>query len=194
MSELTTLRSAKATDFEYVDVLGHGCAGVVLRARCKLGGLTKSYAVKIIYSYLSVTKDLIEKQRVEFELLESLSSPHVVKCWCHFEDALPASVKPLIPAETWDLMCERGAAPQTLFAVFDLYPQTLRTFRLQWGDVMPRLPFTNIAVAILNAFVFLEESNVLHRDVKDDNVMVVVEGDTTGIRLCDFGDAVRVVR
>lgn len=83
----------------------------------------------------------------------------------------------------------------TMFALFDYHPLSLkdwlRGFRVDGPAVLPLAVFVPKALQVMRALRVLELRNVLHRDVKPDNLLVQQDG---YVCLCDFGEAYFMVR
>jgi serine/threonine protein kinase len=75
--------------------------------------------------------------------------------------------------------------------------QTLLTFlnnRLLSGSVVPISTIQQVLQGLLSALVYLQAYGVLHRDIKEDNCLIIEEGGVVVAKLIDFGLAKRFDR
>lgn len=148
-------------DFEILETLGRGSVGVVRHARRRSDGI--EVALKMVPSQKS------EVVAVEYALLKSLNHPYIVKCygWTCMKS---------IACELLLLEYFEGRSLQKLA------PEVHRT-----GEVTSHVIF----MALLSAVAFLHDHDVIHRDIKADNVLV--SEDFSDIRLIDFNTSRRLV-
>jgi serine/threonine protein kinase len=192
--------TADATSFAFVKLLGLGSFGAVLLARCSLEFHpfpTKLYAVKMMYNF----ENLITHRRRnlylrEFALLAGLDPhPRIVKIWCRFDSEVPDSVLGMLPADTRDLMTKDEFGQQrlrisTTFAVFEYHPRNVLAWRKTQPPILPFASFYPLAIQLLAGLRYLEASNIQHRDLKMDNLLLKSDD---SICICDFSEAVRLV-
>ena len=200
LSELMSLATAEATDFEYLRFVAQGCNAIVVEARCTKPGHPfpgKLYAIKVIYNMHGLTgQRMRELNRHEFEMLRDLwSLPTVVRLWRCFVAKIPPELQVLFPDDTADLIWGDGAAAaeqraQTWFAVFDAHATDLARFRTIGPPVMDFPVFITLAKSVCQALLDLRMRGILHRDVKLNNFLRKADGT---VCLCDFGEAQRVV-
>jgi serine/threonine protein kinase len=146
-------------DFEILETLGRGSIGVVRRARRRSDGL--AVALKISQSR---TCELVA---VEYALLKSLDHPYIIKCYDR------------ISLESMD--CE--------VLVFEHFEgSTLQKLSTKVHEADEDTPH-RIFLALLSAVAFLHEKDIIHRDIKADNVLV--SQDLSDLRLIDFNTSRR---
>lgn len=75
--------------------------------------------------------------------------------------------------------------------MFDYHPHNLLEWRKAGPAVLPYPVFARLAAQLFDAAGFLHSINVLHRDMKLDNVLVSEAGDAV---LSDLGEALVLVR
>ncbi len=117
------------------------------------------YALKSIHLSRVSNDDYVNELKNEIEILKNLDHPHIVR-----------------PIETFEYRRE-------LFVVMEL---------CSGGDLYSRDPYTEeqaarIISSILSAISFMHERNVIHRDIKYENVMFANPSPTAEVKLIDFG-------
>ena len=80
-----------------------------------------------------------------------------------------------------DVGVEQGLA----YFAMELHPASLRT-RLEQHPMLPEPEAVQIAVGVARALAFAHERNVIHRDIKPDNILLAEDGRPV---LTDFGIA-----
>ncbi len=78
-----------------------------------------------------------------------------------------------------------------MYGIFDAYPRTLKDVLGDYEGPLPAAMFYRLASNILVGLMFLDEHNIVHWDVKSDNVMVSPDGVAY---VTDLGEALRFVR
>jgi len=152
-------------DYETLEVLGQGVMAVVRRARSRSKGTEA--ALKTVR--LSDGEDgLLPFARAEFELLRSLRHPNILRAYDFY------------------------ATPHFATIVLELFPgPTLakavrETGRKQLEEEEARIVFA----MLLGVVAYLHEHDVVHRDIKSENVLV--SRDLCDLRLIDFNTAQKV--
>lgn len=190
--EVEVMQRAKISDFEFVDCFASGQVGAVFHARCTLAGHPfphKLYAIKMVYALAEIPPRVRRKLLYEFDMLALIAPdghPRVVRQ--HFSEncVVPAAVLRVLPADTADMM---QATLPTVFGVFDAMEDNLELYLAH--RTPPFTEFSHIARDLLEAAIFLDAHDVIHRDLKLDNILVKSDG---CLCLCDFGEAIVVVR
>jgi len=118
-----------------------------------------TYALKSIHLNRVTDKIFIDELRNEIEILKSLDHPHIVR-----------------PIESF-------IHRHQLFIVMEL---------CDGGDLYSRDPYTEedaarIVGSIVNAVSYMHRRNIVHRDLKYENILFVNESPRAEIKLIDFG-------
>lgn len=145
--------------YELTDEIGRGGMGVVYRAQDPV--LHREVAVKMIPP-AQLTAKSEERFRREAQLVAGMDHPGIVPIhdFGHHEGAL-FFVMPLVRGT---LLSERIAARD-----------------LTLGEIL------EIGIQVAEALEYSHQRDVLHRDVKPNNLMVVGEGGAMRVRVMDFG-------
>ena len=117
------------------------------------------FAMKSIHYKLIQDQTFIDELRNEISMLKTLDHPHIVRVH-----------------ETFDY-------GRQLFVVMEV---------CTGGDLYARDPYTEpqaarIVAAVLSAVSFMHAHNIIHRDLKYENILFVNEMPTAEIKLIDFG-------
>ncbi|MEZ0228404.1 MAG: protein kinase [Planctomycetota bacterium] len=137
--------------------LGEGATSAVFTARGEDG---QEVAVKVLRTAASLSEDDQLRFLREAEIAETLSHPNVVATLGH------------------------GRAGPHLYMILELVPgETIKT-RLKRMGRIPVLEALGIARQIASALEYARTRDIVHRDVKPDNVIV---GDDGVAKLLDFG-------
>ena len=113
-----------------------------------------------------------------------------------FTDDIPDTVLAMLPtavaeAVSLDEYGVRRHRVVTMFGVFEHYPGTLFGLRRAGPKVLEWRAFHPQALGLTEGELHLDAHNVLHRDVKMDNVLVAEDG---RLVVCDLGEALQLVR
>jgi serine/threonine protein kinase len=121
----------------------------------------KSFAVKVLKPRYAADPAFESRFRQEAAFAADLKHPNII----HIEDV--------------------GAEEGFAYFAMDLYPASLNA-RLA-GDVqLPEPEAVDIAIGVAQALAFAHERNVIHRDIKPDNILLTAQGQPV---LTDFGIA-----
>ena len=153
----------KMAGFKLNGLLGEGTSGIVFRG-VKDGN---TYAVKI-FKFVLVTEnrklELKERFIREARFLAENSHPHIVKVYEHgiSDSGIPYLVMDLING------------------------RTLKRF-IQEEKKLDREQSMDIVRQVADAIGFIHKKNIIHRDVKPENVMIVNRNGKKHVILTDFG-------
>lgn len=151
--------------YQLLERLGSGAMGEVWRALDRTTG--EHVAAKLLRESYIYDADIVTRFVRERSLLMNLQHPGIVR--------------------VRDLVVEGDQ----LGIVMDLIPgRDLRALLKAVGTLSAR-DAVSVTCAVLDAIAAAHAANILHRDIKPDNVLLVggVPGDGTGVRLSDFGIA-----
>ncbi|HVT65733.1 MAG TPA: serine/threonine-protein kinase [Mycobacteriales bacterium] len=156
--DLGALRSALPS-YDVGAVLGRGAWGTVVEARHR--GLNRSVAIKWLRPELVDDEDARSRFNAEAQVLAALDHPHVVRVYDYVEiNDVCALVMERLPGGTIADRARLGPLP----------PQTACAYTL----------------AALHGLEHAHHHDVLHRDVKPENLMLAGDG---RLRVTDFGIA-----
>ena len=147
---------------ESTTLLGEGSYGQVRKCN-RIGNENKFYAVKsyIKSKYLD-NKVQIQLQRDEVNILRQLDHPNVMKIWGIFEDDKEVKI------------------------VSDCYYGGNLYKRLEKGSLDYRETLEVIR-RILKGLAYLETKNIVHRDIKTQNIVFKYEDGSFDLAIVDFG-------
>jgi serine/threonine-protein kinase len=151
-----------ADKYELLDVVGSGAMGIIYKARHLI--LDKIVAIKVLHTNTADTNLIMRFQR-EAKAASSLNHINVITVY------------------DFGVHCE--SAP---YMVMDyLQGQTLAEFIEERGQVSLRETL-DIAEQILSALAHAQKKNILHRDLKPGNIMILEEeGEPRLVKILDFG-------
>lgn len=149
-----------ANRYDILDLIGAGGMGAVYRARDR--ELDELVALKVIRSDLANDDAIIERFRREVKLARRVTHANV--------------------ARTFEL----GHADGVMFCTMELVEGESLTRRLRRPPRMPVAEAVSIACAVCDALAAAHAVDVIHRDIKPDNVLIARGG---RIVLADFGIA-----
>jgi len=160
-SEAVPIEGQRVGPYRLLEEIGRGGTGTVYRAERADGAFEQSVAVKLLRRGLD-TEDILQRFRAERQILASLNHPNIARLLDGgaTDDGRPYLVMELIEGLPITEHCDRHR-----LSVED----RLRLFR-------------NVAHAVQYA----HERQVVHRDLKPNNIMVTEEGVA---KLLDFGIA-----
>jgi serine/threonine-protein kinase len=149
--------------FRLEGVLGRGAAGTVYLAKDEV--LDEVVALKVLAPTLASQPEFRARFRAESITLASLSHPNVVRVHDYFEDEAGAY-----------LVMDRVDGP------------SLRQLLAAYGHLAPEQA-CGVLGGALSGLAFAHEKGLLHGDVKPENVLVDMAGDS---KLTDFGQAIPI--
>ena len=128
------------------DMLGRGGMGVVFKAFDQL--LDRTVAIKMLAVEIAKRRDLTERFEREGRAVAAISHPNIVELFdVGASDGLPYAVMEYLDGELLDARLKRGA--------------------MDAGEVR------RIGAQIADALATAHEANVVHRDLKPHNIMLV---------------------
>lgn len=144
--------------YTLAELLGQGGFGWVYSATREDG---KSFAIKVLKPRYAADPAFESRFRQEAAFAGGLEHPNII----HIEDV--------------------GAQEGLAYFAMDLYPDTLNA-RLGREGSIPEGDAVAIAIGVAQALAFAHERNVIHRDIKPDNILLAADGRPV---LTDFGIA-----
>ena len=152
--------------YEIVGTLGHGAMATVFRARdTQLG---RDVAIKVMSMVHAARGGASERFRREAHAVAALKHPAIV--------------------EIYDFVSATEDQPSYIVVELIQGP-TLRTLlEERGGRFLPEIAAL-IALPLAEALAAAHEHGVIHRDVKPDNVMIEISGESSRVVLTDFGVA-----
>lgn len=145
--------------YQLLDIIAHSGMATVFRAR----DLENDRPVALKVPYLQYASDIVFHQRFVREEHIGLSLDH------------PSIIKTFRPEKR-----------SRLYLVMELVEGELLSIRLQRERRFPIQTALEFAIQIADVLVYLHDRNVVHRDLKPDNIMILPTGK---IKLMDFGIA-----
>ena len=146
--------------YEIIEEVGKGGMAVVYKAKCLL--LNRIVAVKVLRNELEESEDFLRRFNTEAQAAASLSNQNIMS--------------------VYDVGKENGAHYIVMEYIegVTLKEYIRRTGKLSWQESL------KIAVEISNGLSAAHSNNIVHRDIKPQNIMVT---DTGAIKVADFGIA-----
>ena len=146
--------------YEVLSKLGSGGMADVFLANDRL--LDRQVALKILSSRYANDEQFIERFRREASSAASLNHPNIVQIY------------------------DRGEAEGTYYIAMEyLEGRSLKEIIVKYAPLSPEL-VTSVSVQILEALRFAHRRDVIHRDIKPQNIIVDSEG---RVKVTDFGIA-----
>ncbi|CAO1626445.1 unnamed protein product [Sympodiomycopsis kandeliae] len=153
----------KKKQYEFKKTLGEGTFGIVRSAVWKKADPPIGVAVKVISKKILKGHDEIVKG--EMDVLKGLDQPHVVKFLDWFESK-----------DKYYLVFEEATGGE-------LFERILSRGRFTELDACGTIR------AVLSAIQYLHHHNIVHRDVKPENILYRTEAEDANVVLVDFGIA-----
>ncbi|MGH9842453.1 MAG: protein kinase domain-containing protein, partial [Blastocatellia bacterium] len=145
------------------EIVGSGGMGAVYRAKHEFGGY--DVAVKVLHSNLAADQDMVEYFFEEARKTASLRHPHIVRIM--------------------DVGRENGRA----FLVMEWLDGKTLEEELKEKKALPLGRVAHLLEEIAEAIEYAHDRNVIHRDLKPGNIMLVSDAGRETIRVLDFGVA-----
>jgi eukaryotic-like serine/threonine-protein kinase len=157
------LGSVLAGRYQIERVLAEGGQGVVYLARHRL--VDRPCAVKIMSASHGRNKVVRERFRREAKAAQQLAHPNIIEIFDQGEtdDGMPYMVMELLEGSTLSTVLKHGAMP---------LPDAIV-----------------VMVQIARALARAHDFDVIHRDLKPDNIFLCKQGEAVVVKLLDFGIA-----
>jgi serine/threonine protein kinase len=153
-------------DFNILDVVGRGSTATVFHATGSDDNA--SYAVKQISKAQLIDSAQIYKSMAnEIEVLRTIKHPNVLKMFRIYE--------------LEDYVC----------LILEYLPHGDLAGRLQQRGVFTEEAACRLVWALLDTVEYLHDNNILHRDLKLENILMVRPDDDMEFRIADFGLAIQ---
>ncbi|GAU78747.1 Stk1 family PASTA domain-containing Ser/Thr kinase [Fusibacter sp. 3D3] len=147
--------------YEIIEVVGSGGMATVYRAKDLI--LNRMVAVKILKRELSTDEEFVTKFEKESQSAASLSHPNIVNIF--------------------DVGLDQGMH----YIIMELVTgNTLREYLNKMNGFMREEAVINISLQIASALNNAHQNNIIHRDIKSQNILVNEQG---SIKVADFGIA-----
>lgn len=146
--------------YKLLEKIGEGGMGIVYKAKCSV--LDRFVAIKILKPELNENEDFIARFKREANSIANLSCPNIVNIY------------------------DIGLENNINFIVMEyIKGKTLKEI-IKENDRLSPLRTLEISVQIANALQYAHENNIIHRDIKPDNIII---DDNNIVKLMDFGIA-----
>lgn len=146
--------------YELLEKIGEGGMALVYKAKCHL--LNRYVAVKILKEQYSNDKEFVEKFKREATAVASLSDNNIVNIY------------------------DVGTQGDINYIVMEyVNGKTLKQIIREQGKI-PTAKTANLAIQIARALDCAHRNNIIHRDIKPQNILVTNEG---VVKVTDFGIA-----
>ncbi|KAG2223158.1 hypothetical protein INT45_011504 [Circinella minor] len=152
----------KPEDFENIQKLGEGAAGVVWKVRYKPSGLVMAKKTITVEAEPQLQRQILR----ELSFLKTCESPHIVSFYGAFLDDGDTTIAICIEN------CDGGSFE-------DIYKRARDMEGVIGETVLARL-----AESVCKGLIYLHSKNVIHRDIKPSNILMTRNGE---IKLCDLG-------
>ena len=163
LSESELVRAVMSEDYDILDELGRGGMAIVFRAREK--ALDREVAIKVLPARLAIDKDFVERFEHEARTAAKLEHPNIVPIYRVGRAGPNGEV--------------------TYFVMKLLRGQSLSVVLRERGKLAPS-DVRRILMETASALGYAAKRNVVHRDIKPDNIMLDSEGRCV---VTDFGIA-----
>ena len=147
--------------YEIIEIIGTGGMAVVYKGRDLV--LNRLVAVKVLKEEFSTDQDFVKKFQHESQAAASLSHPNIVNVFdVGFNDDVHYIVMELVNGNT------------------------LREYLNKMQGFMKEEAIINIGLQVASALSQAHENNIVHRDIKSQNVLINENG---SVKVADFGIA-----
>jgi serine/threonine protein kinase len=163
LSESALVRAVLSEDYDILEELGRGGMAIVFRAREK--ALDREVAIKVLPARLAIDKEFVERFEHEARTAAKLEHPNIVPIYRVGRAGPNGEV--------------------TYFVMKLLRGQSLSVVLRERGKLAPS-DVRRILMETASALGYAAKRNVVHRDIKPDNIMLDSEGRCV---VTDFGIA-----
>ena len=157
------LPAAKKKEYSFTKTIGEGTFGIVRSALWKASDPPITVAVKVIAK--KNLKGHVEVVEEEMQVLKGLDHPHVIKFLDWFESK-----------DKYYLVFEEATGGE-------LFERILQRGRFTEVDA------AKVIKAVTGAIQYLHGHNIVHRDVKPENILYRSKAEDANVVLVDFGIA-----
>ncbi|CAD8191843.1 unnamed protein product [Paramecium pentaurelia] len=150
-------------------ILGQGASSKVCLVKCKKS--ISHYAAKCIskkYLLSNKSDDRINRLRLEIQILQRIDHPSFVKLYEIYQ------------GENSYYIVTDYLEGHTLYNYIKNYPE----------DQLPSYQIREAIKIILTALNYLDSINIIHRDIKLENILLQKPNDITSLKIIDFGLAI----
>jgi serine/threonine protein kinase len=152
------VRPPTSTRYVFGDPIGSGGAGSVYRAKDNVTG--SPVAIKVLHTKATENATLHKRLATEFRAATELEHPNIVRA------------------------LEIGSEGTTSYLVYELVEGENLGDRIERKGKLSEAEAVRIITQIAQALHYAHSRNVIHRDVKPDNILVLPDGRA---KLTDFG-------
>lgn len=146
--------------YKLLEKIGEGGMGIVYKAKCSV--LNRFVAVKVLKPELNKNEDFIARFKREADSIANLSCPNIVSIYdIGLENNINFIVMEYIKGKTLKQVIKENGRLSSLKSI-------------------------EISIQIANALQYAHENNIIHRDIKPDNIIIT---DNNIVKLMDFGIA-----
>jgi predicted Ser/Thr protein kinase len=149
-----------AERYEILELVGSGGMSNVFKAHDRL--LERNVALKVLHPHYGEDEEYVQRFRHEARAVAQLSHPNIVT------------------------VIDRGEADGHQFIVFEFVDGENLKELVQRTGALPARRAVELGIAIADALAFAHEHELVHRDVKPQNVLLNGEGEA---KVTDFGIA-----
>jgi ligand-binding sensor domain-containing protein len=150
-------------NFRLLDKLGAGGMGTIYKAK-SLSDKTEPVAIKILKEELFEDENNRKRFKQEAAIIDQLDHPNIVR------------------------VIERGQSRDTMFIAMELLEGRTLARKIAEDGRLDLIEALHIMIQITDAAAKIHSKNIVHRDFKPDNIMLIKRGtDPNFVKLLDFG-------